>query len=169
MSEPKITLMDLTGDYLQMLDLLDDPELDPQTLKDTMEGIEGAFEDKFDGYAAVLRQITGYVKTLEEEKKRLDDRIKVFQNNMSRMKEIMLFAMNATGKTKFKTAQNSFWTQKTTESVVIDAENVDSIPEEFLRFKAPEPDKTKIKEAIKAGVPMDGIAHLEQGETVRMK
>ena len=64
MSEPKITLMDLTGDYLQMLDLLDDPELDPQTLKDTMEGIEGAFEDKFDGYAAVLRQISGYVKTL---------------------------------------------------------------------------------------------------------
>ena len=169
MSDFKYTLMDLTNDFRQIMEMMDDPELDPQTLKDTMEGIEGAFEDKFDGYAAVLRQISGYVKTLEEEKKRLDDRIKVFQNNMSRMKEIMLFAMNATGKTKFKTAQNSFWTQKTTESVVIDAENVDSIPEEFLRFKAPEPDKTKIKEAIKAGVPMDGIAHLEQGETVRMK
>ena len=164
-----VTLLELTSDYRQILEMMDDPELDPQVLKDTMEGIEGALEDKFDGYAAILRTMAAQKKMLEEEKKRLEARIASWDSNMKRMKEFMTFSMQSTGKTKFKTAQNSFWIQKNPESVVMDTEDWEKIPEDFLRYKDPEPDKTKIKEALKAGVKFDGVAHLEQTEGVRFK
>lgn len=162
-------IYELTADMMKILSMMDDPDLDQQTLKDTMEGIEGAYEDKFDGYAAVIRQLTGYINELEEEKKRIDSRKESFENNVKKMKKIMLESMNATGKTKFKTAKNSFWTQKNKASVVIDAKSVWDIPEYFRRYKDPEPDKTKIGEAIAAGQDFTGIAHMEQTESVRIK
>ncbi len=162
-------IYELTADMMKILSMMDDPELDQQTLKDTMEGIEGAYEDKFDGYAAVIRQLTGYINELDEEKKRIDARKESFENNVKKMKKIMLESMNATGKTKFKTAKNSFWTQKNKASVVIDAKSVWDIPEDFRRYKDPEPDKTKIGEAIAAGQDFTGIAHMEQTESIRIK
>jgi hypothetical protein len=162
-------IYELTADMMKILSMMDDPDLDQQTLKDTMEGIEGAYEDKFDGYAAVIRQLTGYINELEEEKKRIDARKESFENNVKKMKKIMLESMNLTGKTKFKTAKNSFWTQKNKASVVIDAKSVWDIPEDFRRYKDPEPDKTKIGEAIAAGQDFTGIAHMEQTESVRIK
>ena len=162
-------IYELTADMMKILSMMDDPDLDQQTLKDTMEGIEGAYEDKFDGYAAVIRQLTSYINELEEEKKRIDARKESFENNVKKMKKIMLESMNATGKTKFKTAKNSFWTQKNKASVVIDAKSVWDIPEDFRRYKDPEPDKTKIGEAIAAGVDFTGIAHMEQTESVRIR
>lgn len=162
-------IYELTADMMKILSMMDDPELNQQTLKDTMEGIEGAYEDKFDGYAAVIRQLTGYINELEEEKNRIEARKSSFENNVKKMKKIMLESMNATGKTKFKTAKNSFWTQKNKASVVIDAKSVWDIPEDFRRYKDPEPDKTKIGEAIAAGQDFTGIAHIEQTESVRIK
>lgn len=162
-------IYELTEDMMKILSMMDDPDLDQQTLKDTMEGIEGAYEDKFDGYAAVIRQLTGYINELDEEKKRIDARKAAFENNVKKMKQIMLTSMNMTGKTKFKTAKNSFWTQKNKASVVIDAKSVWDIPEDFRRYKDPEPDKTKIGEAIAAGQDFTGIAHMEQTESVRIK
>jgi hypothetical protein len=44
-----------------------------------------------------------------------------------------------------------------------------SVPEEYLRQKDPEINKTAIKEALKAGEDLSGIAHLEQTEGVRFK
>lgn len=162
-------IYELTADMMKILSMMDDPDLDQQTLKDTMEGIEGAYEDKFDGYAAVIRQLTSYINELDEEKNRIEARKTSFENNVKKMKKIMLESMNLTGKTKFKTAKNSFWTQKNKASVVIDAKSVWDIPEDFRRYKDPEPDKTKIGEAIAAGKDFTGIAHMEQTESVRIK
>lgn len=162
-------IYELTADMMKILSMMDDPDLDQQTLKDTMEGIEGAYEDKFDGYAAVIRQLTSYINELDEEKNRIEARKTSFENNVKKMKKIMLESMNLTGKTKFKTAKNSFWTQKNKASVVIDAKSVWDIPEDFRRYKDPEPDKTKIGEAIAAGQDFTGIAHMEQTESVRIR
>lgn len=169
MSDFKYSLMDLTNDFRQIMEMMDDPELDPQTLKDTMEGIEGALEDKFDGYAAVIRIMTSQMKMLKEEKDRIEARIKAWENNVKRMKELMTLSMQTTGKVKFKTAQNSFWVQKNPESVVIDAKKWEDIPEDYLRYKDPEPNKDRMKEAIRAGVNLNSIAHIEQTEGVRFR
>lgn len=50
-------LYEITGDYLRLLEMLEEEEsLDQQVFKDTLEGIEGEFEIKADGYARVLKE-----------------------------------------------------------------------------------------------------------------
>lgn len=162
-------IFDLTADYQQLREMMDDPELDPQILADTMEGIEGALEDKFDSYVYVAKEIQADIKVLEDTIKELTARKTSKENNLKRLKEVMTIVMNSTGKTKFKTALHSYWVQANPESVVIDAENVRDIPEDYLKFKEPEPDKKAIKEAIKDGVNFAGLAHIEQTEGVRWR
>jgi hypothetical protein len=77
--------------------------------------------------------------------------------------------MELTGKTKFKTDLFSFGIQKNAPSVVIDAVDIRDIPEDYLKFKEPEVDKTAIKNAINAGVDFEGLAHLEVSQSLRIR
>ena len=38
----------------------------------------------------------------------------------------------------------------------VEVNGIDALPDEYLRFKDPEPDKTKIKAALKAGIELKG-------------
>ena len=52
------TLYEITGDYLRLLEMLEEEEnIDLQAFADTLEGIEGEFEMKADGYARVLKEL----------------------------------------------------------------------------------------------------------------
>ena len=51
------TLMSLVGEHAEIMALVDDPEVDQQTVLDTLDSIEGAIEVKADGYSSVLRGI----------------------------------------------------------------------------------------------------------------
>ena len=50
-------LVDLVGHWQQVAELMMDPECDPQTILDTLEGIEGEIEVKADGYGEVIRKM----------------------------------------------------------------------------------------------------------------
>ena len=163
------TLYNIVGDFVEVYALLSDPEADEQTVLDTLEGIKGELEVKAEGYVKIIRQLEAEQKALEAEAEFFKQKATVRKNNIKRMKELMTLSMQTTGKVKFKTAQNSFWVQKNPESVVVDAKSFADIPEDFLRYKDPEPDKEKMKTAIKAGADLSGIAHIEQTEGVRFR
>lgn len=164
-----MNIFNLSDDYMQILGMMEDPDLDKQMLKDTMEGIEGALEDKFDNYVFVAKEMQADIKALEETINELKERKKSKENNLKKMKEIMTLVMNTTGKFKFKTALHTYWVQKNPESVVIDTEDVREIPEDYLTFKDPDPNKTAILAAIKDGMNFQGLAHIEQTEGVRWR
>lgn len=164
-----MNIFNLSDDYMQILSMMEDPDLDPQMLKDTMEGIEGALEDKFDNYVFVAKEMQADIKALEETIKELQARKDSKESNLKKLKEIMTLVMNTTGKVKFKTSLHSYWVQKNPESVVIDTEDIRAIPEDYLTFKEPEPNKTAIKAAIKDGMDFQGLAHIEQTEGVRWR
>ena len=154
-------LYELTNDYLQILSMLEDPELDPQTLADTMEGIEGEFEIKAENYAKVIKNLEGDILAIKAEIDRLTSKKRVIENNIKSMKSNLQYAMETTGKTKFKTELFGFNIQKNTPSVVIDLEDLSKLPSQFIKQHEIEADKTAIKEALKRGENLDGIAHFE--------
>ena len=162
-------LYEITQDYLQILSMMEDPELDPQTLADTMEAVEGELEVKAENYAKVMKNLEADVAGIKAEIDRLSERKKTIENNIKRMKEALQFSMETTGKTKFKTELFSFNIQKNAPTVVIDASDPNNIPPDFLKFKEPEVDKTAIKAAIQNGMDLTGVAHLEQSESLRIK
>lgn len=164
-----MTIYELSSDYIAILAMMEDPEVDEQTLADTLEGIEGALEDKADNYARVMRQMDADAKAIKAEEERLYNRRKSIENRSAWLKKTLQTVMEETGKTKFKTQFFSFGIQKNAPSVVIDATDIDSIPADYLVQQAPKIDKTKIAADIKAGADLSGIAHLEQTESLRIR
>ena len=157
------TLYELTNDYLTLLDMAEDPDVEEDVLRDTMEGIEGEIEIKADGYARVMKQLEATSANLEFEEKRLMNRRKTIDRNIKRMKQALQDAMVATGKPKFKTDLFSFTIRKNPASVVID--HATCIPPEFLIPQDPKIDNKAIKAAIDRGDDIT-FAHLEQGESL---
>ena len=51
----------------------------------------------------------------------------------------------------------------------VDEADIRSIPAEYLIEQAPKVDKTKLKADLKAGKDLTGIAHLVQGESLRIR
>ena len=161
------TLFDLTGKWLELYDMADDPDMDADMWFDTIEGLEGEIEDKADGYAKVITQLNADATAIKAEEDRLYRRRTTIENRIKNMKSRLQEMMEITGKKKIKTELFSFGIQKNPVSVVIDDETM--IPGDFLIPQAPKIDKMAIKDALKAGVDMTGIAHLEQTQSLRIR
>ena len=122
------SLYNLKEDYKIVLELQAEG-VDEEVIKDTLESIDDAIEDKADSYSYVIREKKGQNDTIDEEMKRLQA-LKRSNNNLIKLLQENLYeAMTSTGKTKFKTDLNSFWIQKSPPSIDIKYE--DNIPEEF--------------------------------------
>ena len=122
------SLYNLKEDYKRVLELQAEG-VDEEVIKDTLESIDDAIEDKADSYSFVIREKKGQNDTIDEEIKRLQA-LKRSNNNLIKLLQENLYeVMKDTGKTKFKTDLNSFWIQKSPPSIDIKYE--DNIPEDF--------------------------------------
>ena len=165
-----MTLYELTNDYMELLQMAEDPDIDEQAFLDTLEGIKGALEDKADNYAKIMRMLETDAKGIKAEEERLAKRRKTIEGNVSRMKSALQYAMESTGKVKFKTTLFSFGIQNNPASVVMDEQDIENIPERFLKYKDPDIDRKAIKDAIKAGdEDAMAIAHMEQTKGLRIR
>lgn len=162
-------LYDLKNQWLYLYELMDDPDVDADTVLDTIEGVDGEIEIKADGYAKVIAQLNADAEALKKESERLNKRRTTIENNITRLKSALQMAMQATGKTKFKTELFSFGIQKNPPSVVIDEPDIGKIPGIYLVLQKPQIDKSKLKEDLKNGVNLSGLAHLEQTEGLRIR
>ena len=164
-----MTLYEITGMYETLLQMAEDPDVDPEVLKDTMEGIEGEFDDKADGYAKVIAQLKAEAEVIKKEADRLTARKRALEANAERIKATLEAAMIAADRRKFKTALFSFGIQKNPPKVVMDTDDIMAIPPEYIILPEPVADLTAIKDALKQGIELEGIAHLEQGESLRIR
>ena len=160
------TLYELTAEYMELLNMAEEEELDPQVLADTLEGMDGELEQKAENYAMMINTLNGQADMLSAEIKRLTERKKTIENNSKRMKESLGNAMNSTGKRKFKTLLFSFGIQKNPPVLVVDDE--DKVPEEFVKVKK-EIDKAALKKFVKDNENGLDFAHLEQTESLRIR
>ena len=160
------SLYELTEAYQELLSMALDPDTDPEALADTMEAIEGEFEDKADGYAKVMKEMKVFEDAKREEGKRQIDGANVLKAKRERMSETLANAMKLTGKTKFKTAFAGYNIQKNPPALKID--DPSKVPDEFLIPQEPKVDSAAIKKELKEGVAYDWC-HLEQSESLRIK
>ena len=156
------TLYKITGDYLRLLEMLEEEDnLDPQAFKDTLEGIEGEFEIKADGYARVLKELAAEAGKYDAEIQRMTARRDSLNNRSKMLKQHLYDSMKVTGKVKFKTDLFSFGIQKNgglqPMEIVPDVE----IPDEYCRK---EPDNMKIREALKKGAELPFAVLKERGD-----
>ena len=160
------SLYELTNEYQALLEMAEDPDVDPEVFSDTLEGLEGEIEIKADGYAKVMKALESQISGIKAEENRLFLRRKALEGNVDRMKRSLQQAMEITGKTKFKTELFSFGIQANPASLHILQEEL--IP---VEFRIPQPDKVNtaaVKSWLKAGNTCDW-AELTRSESLRIR
>lgn len=161
------TLYEITGDYLHLLEMLgDEGDMDPQTFKDTLEGIEGEFEDKADGYARVIRELDAEADKFKAEMERMKAKMDAVSGNSARLKRHLYESMKATGKTKFKTGLFSFGIRKNGGLQPMEILPDVEVPDEYCKK---EPDNTKIREALKNGERLPFAVLRERGDHLSIR
>lgn len=157
------SLYELTGDYLRLKQMAEDPDIDEEVFNDTLESIGDLIELKAEGYAKVIKNletdrdvILAKANKFKEEFDRHKAEADKIDNHIDRLKRNLAKTMFATDKTKFKTENFSFRAQETVSAIIDD---IELVPDMFCKFKK-EPNKTEIKKAINTGYDMPG-AHLD--------
>ena len=119
-----------------------------------------------DGIAYIKGQ-ESQIDAIGAEIKRLQELKKARENRLARVRQGYTDFLIAVNKTKMETPRGTMTVAAATYSTVID--NIDELPDEYKRTTIKvDPDKTKIKEAISAGVNVTG-AHLEAKQGIRIK
>lgn len=152
-------LYELTND----LKAIESEDFDEQTLKDTLEAVEGEFNDKALSIAKLVENLNGDTSTIDAEIKRLQARKTAITNKQKQLRDYLLFNMQESGITKIDCPLFKISLRKGMEKVVIDNEM--QIPDEFAKVEVvTKIDKNEVKKQLKAGAEIPG-ARLERGET----
>lgn len=141
-------------------------DLDPEVMKDTLDSIEDAIENKAENIAKLIRNLESDESAYKEEEDRLKTKRQATENKVKWLKTYLEDNMKLTGKTKFKSGMFNFSIQKNPASVNITDEKI--IPGEFLIPQPPKVDKTSLKEILKRGIEVPG-AELKQTEGLRIR
>ena len=168
-------IYELTGEFLKFSEIASSGELSEEQsemLNDALANLKEDIEYKLEGYCKVRANFKADIEALKAEEKRLADKRKSLENRVKSMENAMrdaIVAVKPADDLKVKTPLFSINVQNNPESVVMDVEGTDLIPEEYLKFKEPEVNLSKIKEDIKAGKDLSALAHLERTQSVRVR
>ena len=109
-------------------------------------------DTKIENIALWIKNLKAEAEAYKAEKQVFDQRQKAAENKMADLKKYLTGYLNGE---KFKTTKVSC-SFRNSESV--DVLDVWRLPDEYRRYKAPEPNKEEIKKAIKSGVDVPGAA-----------
>jgi len=158
-------LYELTQNYLNLLDLLENPDVPKDVIESALEELEGNLEDKADNIAKLIRSMEADIKGHKDEEDRLSTRRKVLENKVKGLREYLQSSMKALGKEEVKAKLFTLKIQINQPSLII--EDKDKLPKEYIKT-VEEADNKKIKELLLSGVKIQG-ARLEKGSSLRIK
>lgn len=151
-----MTLYSLTDEYRQLLDMAADPEADPESFDAALQGIHGEITEKAIAVASVARNLEALAAQIDAAVKDMTTRSRQAKARADRIKEYLLGNMQVAGIKKVESPYFVVAIKKNPESVDVD-EDADIPPRFCVVIPAStRPDKTAIKNALKAGEVVDG-------------
>ena len=163
------SLYELTAGLQALWDLMEEGTLEEEMLLDAFKNQEEEISIKLEGYCKFIKQMESDINGIDTEIKRLQNRKAVLKNTIKKSKNVMQMAMEAAGEKKVKGDLFTVAIQANPPAVVMDEQYLENIPDKYLIPQEPKLDRKKIAEDIKAGEDLNGIAHLEQTESLRIK
>lgn len=158
------TLYTITEQFKELAALAETADEDlAVAIRDTMEGIEGEFQEKGKAIAMITLNIDGDLEAIQSQIDRLTERKRIITNRKESLKEYLRSNMDAAGITKITHPLFTITCGKGKPIVVIDDEK--AIPDDFVNVKVTSaPDKAAIAKALKDGQEVPG-AHSEIGKS----
>jgi hypothetical protein len=161
-------LYEITNQFIGLQSLIDEGELDPEILQDTLDGLEMDLQAKAEGLLAFVSNIGSDVDSVTTEIKRLQDRKKGMQNKQTSLREYLKFNMQSAEISKITCPLFSITLTKPRPMVVIT--NAEGLPDNFIKTTVTKaPIKADILKALKAGETVSGaeLGHSEPGLMIR--
>ena len=163
------SIYELTESMKTIWSLMEDGVLEDAVLEEIFADTTEELSIKLEGYCKFIRNLESDIAGLKEEEKRLATKRKAMENTVERSKVAMQNALTIAGEKKMSCGSFTVSVQKNPDKVVLDEAYIENIPEKYLKFPEPEVNRTLIKEDLKNGVDLSGLAHLEQSEGLRIK
>lgn len=119
-------------------------------------------DTKIENIACWIKNLSAEAEALKTQKQVFADRQKTVENKMESLKKYLSGYLDGE---KFSTPKVAISFRKTASVNVTD---ITKIPEKYLKYAEPAPDKTAIKAAIKEGVDIAG-AEIVEGRSIFIK
>lgn len=175
-------IYELTSDLQKIYMMMEEGAIDPEILKELLLDTSEALSDKLEGYCKFIKNCEADMEGLKAEEKRLYNKRKAIETTIDNCKVAMEAAMKAANdariaageepEKKFKAGTFTVGIQNNPPKLVIDDPYIENIPKEYIIQPEPEINKKAMLEDLKAGKNTDaleGIAHIEQGTSIRIR
>ena len=155
-------LYEITETLSSALADMEENGFDAETIANTMESIEGEFNNKAVNVVKYTQNIKADIEALKAHEKTIAERRKTLENREASLKEYLRNNMERTGITKIECPEFAITLRKGVNILVIDDQ--ESLPDDYIETVITEKiDKVGLKKALKDG-PIDGC-HLEKGKS----
>jgi hypothetical protein len=159
----------IAQEHRSMVERLMETQEDAAAIRDTIEAESYPLEVKAQNVAYAVRNLESLAAQIKDAEKQMADRRKSIENRAMHVKEYLKTAMEVAGVEKIDCPHFALSIKKNPPSVDIFEPGL--IPAEYMKTPEPPPpapDKTAIKEAIRAGVEVPG-ATLQQNTRLDIK
>ena len=161
-------LYEITGEYLKLLEMLDDSEADEESLTALANATSDELEAKANNYAKIIKNLETQLEGIKTEQQRLILRRAQIEKNIDWLKSNLQTAMTASGKTKFKTDLFNFNIQKNGGALPVIIDDVDKLPGDMIIINK-KPDLKAIANYIKETGDVTFAHFGERGENLQIK
>lgn len=162
----EIKLHEIPAALSGMLDLIQVDEETGEIEPATLESVQIASEEKIIATAMYIRRLDALNRATKETIQDLQERVRADGKRIEALKWLMTKAMDSLQYTEVKSPEVTLRFRKSSSVEITDSE---SLPKQFLRTKTVvEPDKTAIKNALKAGEKIQG-AQLVESRNLQIK
>lgn len=142
-------------------------DLDPETLKDTLESLELPRNEKLDNVATWIEENNMKLQWLKEKKRRLSDVEFSIKNQNERLQEFLTQAIDDSGKKEIQTENHILKPRNYKDSVIVEATK--DLPIDYIVCsEVVKPNKKLIYEDLKKGKTIRG-AHLKSNRKTVIK
>ena len=158
-----MTIYEIDKEILNCIDLETGEIIDIDKLNE----LQLEKDAKIENVACWIKELKAEAEAIKAEKLVLAERQKVAENKAESLKKWLAYALDGQ---KFKTSKCSISYRKS-ESVEVTEEGLNNLMkehDELLTYKAPEPNKKAIKDALKDGLSVEGV-RLESNTSVIIK
>jgi Siphovirus Gp157 len=162
-------LFEITDQYRGLLDLEDSDDIPPEVIADTLEGLEGDFEQKSVAVAKFILSLEATATSVEDAADKMNARAKRLNKRAESIRQYLLLQFQAIDKKKIETDELVISRRKNPPALYV---TDDAKVPDVLWFQPPPPpkriDKDAIKDAIKAGTEVTGC-YLESAERIDIR
>jgi hypothetical protein len=159
----------IAGEYASIANKLEESDLPPEVIADTLESLSGDLQTKATNVAMFSQNLRATAEAIREAAKAQVDRAKAIERKADQIEKYLKDNMERTGITKIECPYFVIAIKQNPPSVVIDDES--ALGMEYFNYPEPPkptPDKKLIGEVLKNGGEVAG-AHLERGTRLEIK